>query len=207
MNNDLVKETGNRICTDNTAEIQTKFISEIMQKIRQSQYEAMKDEYNFSLLGLENEHSENELETTLVNNIRRFLLEMGGFFTFVGNQFRIEVADKEYFIDLLLYHRQLQCLVAVELKIGEFLPEYKGKMEFYLSVLNDKMKLPNENDAIGIIICKEKNRTIVEYSLKTSTAPIGVATYTTSAVLPESYHKLLPDSEEISEKLKILEGI
>jgi hypothetical protein len=125
----------------------------------------------------------------------------------VGNQFRIEVADKEYFIDLLLYHRQLQCLVAVELKIGEFLPEYKGKMEFYLAVLNDKVKLPNENDAIGIIICKEKNRTVVEYSLKTSTLPIGVATYTTSAVLPEGYRKFLPDSGEICEKLKILEEI
>ena len=186
---------------------QTNFTDTLPEKIKNQAVLAVKDEYNFSLLGLANEHSENELETTLVNNIRRFLLEMGGLFAFVGNQFRIEVADKEYFIDLLLYHRQLQCLVAVELKIGEFLPEYKGKMEFYLSVLNDKVKLPNENDAIGIIICKEKNRTIVEYSLKTSTLPIGVATYTTSAVLPENYQKLLPDSEEISEKLKILENI
>jgi predicted nuclease of restriction endonuclease-like (RecB) superfamily len=186
---------------------QTNFADTLPEKIKNQAVLAVKDEYNFSLLGLANEHSENELETALVNNIRRFLLEMGGFFAFVGNRFRIEVADKEYFIDLLLYHRRLQCLVAVELKIGEFLPEYKGKMEFYLSVLNDKVKLPNENDAIGIIICKEKNRTIVEYSLKTSTLPIGVATYPTSAVLPESYQKLLPDSEEISEKLKILEGI
>jgi hypothetical protein len=84
----------------------------------------------------------------------------------------------------------------------EFQPEYKGKMEFYLSVLNDKVKLPNENDAIGIIICKDKNRTIVEYSLKNSTLPIGIATYTTSAILPEFYQKLLPNSEEIIEKLK-----
>ena len=180
---------------------QTNFDDTLPEKIKNQAVFAVKDEYNFSLLGLANEHSENELETALINNIRRFLLEMGGLFAFVGNQFRIEVADKEYLIDLLLYHRQLQCLVAVELKIGEFLPEYKGKMEFYLSVLNDKIKLPNENDAIGIIICKEKNRTIVEYSLKTSTLPIGVATYTTSAVLPKNYQKLLPDSEEISGKL------
>jgi predicted nuclease of restriction endonuclease-like (RecB) superfamily len=186
---------------------QTNFTDTLPEKNKNQAILAVKDEYNFSLLGLANEHSENELETALVNNIRRFLLEIGGLFTFVGNQFRIEVADKEYFIDLLLYHRQLQCLVAVELKVGEFLPEYKGKMEFYLSVLNDKVKLPNENDAIGIIICKDKNRTIVEYSLKTSILPIGVATYTTSTVLPESYRKLLPDSEEISEKLKILENI
>ena len=183
---------------------QTNFAETLPEKIKNQAVLAVKDEYNFSLLGLADEYSENELETALVNNIRHFLLEMGGFFTFVGNQFRVEVADKEYFIDLLLYHRQLQCLVAVELKIGEFLPEYKGKMEFYLSVLNDKVKLPNENDAIGIIICKEKNRTIVEYSLKTSTLPIGVATYTTTPVLPESYQNLLPNSEEIGDKLKLL---
>ena len=183
---------------------QTNFAETLPENIKRQAVLAVKDEYNFSLLGLADEHSENELETVLVNNIRRFLLEMGGLFTFVGNQFRLEVADKEYFIDLLLYHRQLQCLVAVELKIGEFLPEYKGKMEFYLSVLNDKVKLPNENDAIGIIICKEKNRTIVEYSLKTSALPIGVATYTTTPVLPENYQNLLPNSEEIGEKLKLL---
>ena len=183
---------------------QTNFAETLPEKIKNQAVLAVKDEYNFSLLGLADEYLENELETVLVNNIRRFLLEMGGFFTFVGNQFRIEVADKEYFIDLLLYHRQLQCLVAVELKIGEFLPEYKGKMEFYLSVLNDKVKLPNENDAIGIIICKEKDRTIVEYSLKTSTLPIGVATYNTTSVLPENYQNFLPNSEEIVEKLKLL---
>ena len=183
---------------------QTNFAETLPEKIKNQAVLAVKDEYNFSHLGLADEYSENELETALVNNIRRFLLEMGGLFTFVGNQFRVEVADKEYFIDLLLYHRQLQCLVAVELKIGEFLPEYKGKMEFYLSVLNDKVKLPNENDAIGIIICKEKNRTIVEYSLKTSTLPIGVATYNTTPVLPESYQNLLPNSEEIGEKLELL---
>src|SRR5690554_7487623 len=102
---------------------------------------------------------------------------MGYQFAFVGNQFKIEVSNKEYFVDLLLYHRQLQCLVAIELKIGEFLPEYKGKMEFYLTLLNEKVRMPNENDSIGIIICKEKNRTVVEYSLKTGNQPIGVATY------------------------------
>ena len=183
---------------------QTNFNEILPEKIKNQAVLAIKDEYNFSLLGLTDEHSEKELETALVNNIRRFLLEMGGLFTFVGNQFRVEVADKEYFIDLLLYHRQLQCLVAVELKIGEFLPEYKGKMEFYLSVLNDKIKLPNENDAIGIIICKEKNRTIVEYSLKTGTQPIGVATYKTTSILPEDYQNLLPNSEEIAEKMNLL---
>jgi hypothetical protein len=91
--------------------------------------------------------------------------------------------------------------VAIELKIGEFQPEYKGKMEFYLSLLNDKVKFPHENDSIGIIICKEKNRTIVEYSLKTSSMPIGVSTYTTTTKLPKDYKYLLPDSKAISQKI------
>jgi predicted nuclease of restriction endonuclease-like (RecB) superfamily len=133
--------------------------------------------------------------------VRAFLLEMGNQFTFVGNQFKIKAGKKEYFIDLLLYHRALHCLVAVELKIGEFQPEYKGKMEFYLAILNEKIKLPEENDSIGIIICKEKDRTIVEYSLRTSPMPIGVATYTTSPKLPKDYKKLLPDSKAIGEKI------
>jgi deoxycytidine triphosphate deaminase len=91
---------------------------------------------------------------------------MGNQFSFIGSQFKIQLEGNEYFIDLLLFHRTLQCLVAIELKIGEFIPEYKGKMEFYLAVLNDKVRLPHENDSVGIIICKSKNRTVVEYSLK-----------------------------------------
>jgi len=182
---------------------QTNFEQTLPEKIKHQAILAVKDEYLFDFLNLGVEHSESELETALVNNIRAFLLEMNFQFAFIGNQFRLQIDDKEYFIDLLLYHRQLQCLVAIELKIGEFVPEYKGKMEFYLSVLNDKVKLPNENDAIGIIICKEKNRTVVEYSLKTSNMPIGVATYTTTANLPENYKKLLPDSETIVKKLGV----
>lgn len=180
---------------------QTNFEQTLPESIKNQAILAIKDEYTFDFLNLGEEHSESQLEAALVNNIRAFLLEMNFQFAFVGNQFRVQVDDKEYFIDLLLYHRGLQCLVAVELKVGEFIPEYKGKMEFYLSILNDKIKLPNENDAIGIIICKEKNRTVVEYSLKTSNMPIGVATYTTSAQLPENYQKFLPDGEMIIRKL------
>lgn len=180
---------------------QTNFDNTLPENIKNQAVLAVKDEYVFDFLGLADEHSERELENALIQNIRNFLVEMGHQFTFVGNQFKIEVEDKEYFIDLLLYHRQLQCLVAIELKIGEFLPEYKGKMEFYLTLLNEKVRMPNENDSIGIIICKEKNRTIVEYSLKTSNQPIGVATYNTSTVLPKDYQKLLPDTKTIIEKL------
>lgn len=162
---------------------------------------AVKDEYTFDFLNLADEHSESELEQALIKNIRSFLIELGPNFTFVGNQYKVAISNKEYFIDLLLYHRQLKCLVAIELKIGEFLPEFKGKMEFYLAVLNDTVKLPHENEAIGIIICKSKDRTIVEYSLKTSSMPIGVATYATSNKLPQQYQHLLPSTEEISQKL------
>jgi len=180
---------------------QTNFEQNLPESIKNQAILAVKDEYTFNFLNLGEEHSEYQLESALINNIRAFLLEMNFQFAFVGNQFRVQVDDEEYFIDLLLYHRQLQCLVAIELKVGKFIPEYKGKMEFYLSILNDKVKLPNENDAIGIIICKEKNRTIVEYSLKTSNMPIGVATYNTTAKLPESYQNFLPDEETIIKKL------
>ena len=180
---------------------QTNFEDTLPEDIKNQAIFPVKDEYSFELNDLGEEHSESQLEAALVKNIRSLLLEMDFQFAFIGNQFRLEVDDKEFFIDLLLYHRQLRCLVAVELKVGEFIPEFKGKMEFYLSVLNDKVKLPDENDAIGIIICKEKNRTIVEYSLKTSNMPIGVATYSTVAKLPKDYMKYLPDGETIAKKL------
>lgn len=180
---------------------QTNFKETLPDSIKKQAYLAIKDEFTFDFLNLESEHSESELEQALIQNIRSFLIELGVDYTFVGNQFKVTVSNKDYFIDLLLYHRKLQCLVAIDLKIGDFLPEYKGKMEFYLSVLNDTIKLPHENDAIGIIICKNKNRTIVEYSLKSSTMPIGVATYKTSTILPKNYKELLPSKEDITEKI------
>lgn len=131
-------------------------------------------------------------------------MEFGPDFSFIGNQYRLEVDGREYFIDLLLYNRRIQGMIALELKIGEFQPEYKGKMEFYLNVLNDTVKLPHENPAIGIIICKSKSRMIVEYALKSSNLPIGVATYNLSAELPEAYKELLPSSEEIAKKIELL---
>lgn len=186
---------------------QTNFDTALPEKVKHQAHLAVKDNYTFDFLNLADEHSESELEQALLQNIRQFLLEMGASFTFVGHQYRLFVNDKEYRIDLLLYHRKLQSLIAIDLKIGEFEPEHKGKMEFYLSVLNDTVKLPHENPAIGIIICKSKDRTIVEYSLKTASLPIGVATYTTTHNLPKEYGALLPVAKEISEKLQVfLEG-
>ncbi len=180
---------------------QTNFDDVLSDKIKNQAYLAVKDHYNFGFLEMENEHSEYELEQALIKNIKDFLLELGADFSFIGNQYKIYVGEKEYKIDLLLFHRKLQSLIAIELKIGEFEPEYKGKMEFYLSVLNETVKLPHENSAIGIIICKNKDRTVVEYSLKTSNLPIGVATYATVKQLPEAYKALLPATEEITQKL------
>lgn len=180
---------------------QTNFNEAVPDKIKNQAVLAVKDHYTFDFLVLNDFHSERELEMELIKNIRKFLIEMGHHFTFVGSQFVVNVNDKEYKIDLLLYHRSLQCLVAVDLKINEFEPEHKGKMEFYLNVLNDKIKLPNENDSIGIIICKYKDRTVVEYSLKNTQNPIGIATYSTSVILPEKYKEFLPNQQLIEERL------
>ena len=177
---------------------QTNFDTTVPEKYRLQAKLAVKDDYNFDFIEMGNLHSEAELEAGIVNNVRAFLLEIGGDFTFVGSQFHLDVADDDYYIDLLLYHRRLRCLIAVDLKIGEFKPEYAGKMQFYLTALDETMKLPEENPAIGIIICKSKNRTKVEYTLKTANTPIGVATYSMHETVPENMQSLLPTPDEIA---------
>ena len=181
---------------------QTNFDNTIVEKYKHQAVLAVKDEYNFDFLELGDKYDEHELEIGLINKIREFLSQMGSDFAFMGNQYKLEIDSEEYFIDLLLYHRRLKSLIAIELKIGQFKPEYAGKMNFYLSALNDTVKLPDENPSIGIIICKEKKRTTVEYALKDSNQPIGVATYQLTATLPHNLKNLLPSSEEISKKLE-----
>ena len=167
----------------------------------------VKDDYNFDFLEMGLQHSEAEMESAIINNLRAFLIEMGGDFSFVRDQFHLNVADDDYYIDLLLFHRRLRSLIAIDLKIGEFKPEYVGKMQFYLSALDETVKLPDENPSIGIIICKNKNRTRVEYTLKSSTKPIGVATYSYYDNLPKDISSLLPSPEEISNIVNNIEGI
>jgi predicted nuclease of restriction endonuclease-like (RecB) superfamily len=185
---------------------QTNFDRTLPEKYRLQAKLAIKDEYTFGFLGLGNEHEEHELEQALIKNIRSFLIEMGGDFTFAGNQYVLEVDGKSFRVDLLLFHRRLQSLVAIDLKVGEFEPGYKGQMEFYLTALNERVKLPHENDSIGIIICKSKRKTIVEFALKSSLHPIGVATYSLTSSLPSDYIGLLPSEAEIIERLKFLGG-
>jgi predicted nuclease of restriction endonuclease-like (RecB) superfamily len=140
-------------------------------------HEALKSEYNLDFLGLTSLVKERVLESQLLQNIKGFLLEMGYGFAFLGSQYKIKLGENEYFIDLLFYHRSLQCLVALELKITKFIPEYAGKMNFYLEVLDDTVRMPHENPSIGIILCAEKDDLEVEYSLRSQNKPIGVAEY------------------------------
>jgi predicted nuclease of restriction endonuclease-like (RecB) superfamily len=159
---------------------------------------AVKDEYTFAFLDLEDAHSERELERALTGRVEAFLQEMGNMFTFVGSQYKIRVGEREFFIDLLLYHRRLKALVALELKIGEFEPEYIGKMQFYLSVLDDTVRLPEEQPSIGIILCKSKDRLIVEYALKDATLPIGVSSYNVTPDVPNRLQGQLPSADQIA---------
>ena len=184
---------------------QTNFDLTLPEKRRAQAKLAVKDEYTFDFAELSPEYSEHELEMQLLNNIRAFLIEMGGDFTFIGNQYHLIAGNRDLFIDLLLFHRRLRSLVAVELKIGEFEAEYAGKMQLYLTVLDEQVKLPDENPSIGIIICKSKDKTYVEYALKQSNVPIGVATYKLSNSLPEEMKEMLPAPEEIVKRLGIFE--
>ena len=176
---------------------QTNFNTALPETIGNQAKLAVKDEYTFDFLELGEEHSEMELERALIAKINRFLIEMGGAFAFMGNQFRLEIDGEEFFIDILLYHRRLKCMVAVELKIGKFLPEHVGKMQFYLAALDNTMREKGENPSIGIILCKEKKRTVVEYALKVSNKPIAVANYRITATLPKNLQKELPGPEAI----------
>lgn len=183
---------------------QTNFDKAVPAKYKNQAKLAVKDEYTFDFLELGEEHSEKELEIALLERIRRFLVEMGGDFCYIGNQYRLEVDDKEYFIDLLLYHRKLKCLVALDLKIGEFVPEFAGKMQFYLTVLDDKIKLQDEHPSLGIIICRSKSRIVVEYALKELKKPVGVSTYRITSELPKELSKYLPSKNEIVRRLETL---
>jgi predicted nuclease of restriction endonuclease-like (RecB) superfamily len=160
---------------------------------------AFKDEYFLDFVNIEDPDEENErlIENEIVRNIKKFLLSLGADFAFIANQYRFILDETEYFIDLLFYNRKMQCLVAFDLKRGKFIPEYFGKMNFYLSALDDMVKLPNENPSVGIILCKEKNNKVVEFSFRDINKAMGVSTYKTANELPKEYEGLLPDAETL----------
>lgn len=176
------------------------FVATMSSQISNKAIRAFKDQYLLDFVRVEDaddEIDERILEQEIVLNIKKFLMSLGNEFSFLGNQYRLVVEEEEYFIDLLFFHRGLQALVAFELKTGKFKPEYIGKMNFYLSALDDLVRLPHENASIGIILCKEKNDKKVEYSFRDFSKPMGVATYKTTEKLPRELQKALPDAETL----------
>lgn len=165
----------------------------------------LKDPYNFDFLAMTENYKERELENALVDNVSKFLLELGTGFAYVGRQYPIQVGDKEYYIDLLFYHLKLRCYVIIELKVTEFMPEYAGKLSFYLSAANDILRHPTDNPTIGLLICKNKNNVIAEYALKDITHPIGISDYQLTKLFPEEFKSSLPTVEELENELKKLD--
>lgn len=164
--------------------------------------EMLKSSYNLEFLGIRREVKERELEDRLIERLRDFILELGYGFCFVGRQHRITLGQKEYFIDLLFYHRFLKALVAFELKVGPFEPEFAGKMDFYLNLLNDKERAPGDHPSIGIILCAEKDDVEVEYALATKRNPIGVAVYKLRSKLPGELKGKLPTARQLSDAVR-----
>lgn len=151
----------------------------------------IRDSYSLDFLGLPNGHSEADLRKAIVRSLKKFVIEFGRDFAFIGEEYRVQVGLKDFYLDLLFYHRELRCLVAFELKIDEFKPEYLGKLSFYLEALDRDVKKPHENPSIGIILCKGKDDEVVEYALNRTLSPAAIADYTTK----------LPDKRLLRDKL------
>ncbi len=163
--------------------------------------EILKDPYNFDFLGLHDDALEIAIENELVKNITNFLLELGKGFAFLGRQFKIEISDNDYFIDLLFYHMELRCFIVIELKAGKFKPEYAGKLNFYLSAVDSQLKRQEDNLSIGILLCKKKDKIEVEYALRDINKPMGITEYKLTDSIPENIKTKLPSIEELENEL------
>lgn len=163
--------------------------------------QTLKDPYIFDFLALTEQHNEKELENALIEHVTRFLLELGAGFSYLGRQYKLEVAGDEFFIDLLFYHVKLHCYVVVELKTVKFKPEFAGQLNFYVSAVDGVLKSEADNATIGLLICKSKNDTVVEYALKGIQKPIGVSEYSITQSLPDELKSSLPSIEEIEAEL------
>lgn len=164
--------------------------------------QVLKDPYNFGFLTLEPKVQELEIEKQLTDHITRFLLELGKGFAFIGRQYPLQVGNKGYRLDLLFYHIRLRCFVAIDLKTGEFEPEFAGKMNFYLSVIDNQLKTAEDNTSLGIILCKSKDKLEVEYALQGMNKPIGVSAFTITQALPAELKSTLPTVEEFENELR-----
>ncbi|MFV0554002.1 MAG: YhcG family protein [Mangrovibacterium sp.] len=163
--------------------------------------QALKDPYNFDFLGLHDDALERAIEDELIRNITKFLLELGKGFAFVGRQYKIEVGETDYFIDLLFYHIELKCYVVVELKAGKFRPEYAGKLNFYLSAVDSLLKKSDDNQTVGILLCKKKDGIEAEFALRDINKPMGISEYRLSDAIPSEIKTKLPSIEELEAKL------
>jgi predicted nuclease of restriction endonuclease-like (RecB) superfamily len=161
----------------------------------------LKDPYLFDFLSIGKEAHEREVEKALVSHVEKFILELGAGFAFVGRQYHLAVAGQDFYIDLLFYHLKLRSFVVIELKDQDFKPEYAGKMNFYLSVVDDLLKHETDHPSIGLILCKSKNKVLAEYTLRDMTKPIGLAEYRLTESLPENLKKALPTIEELEAEL------
>jgi predicted nuclease of restriction endonuclease-like (RecB) superfamily len=164
--------------------------------------EMLKSRYNLEFLGLARPMRERELEDKLIGRLQHFILELGYGFCFVGRQYRLALGAKEYFVDLLFYHRFLKTLVAFDLKVTAFEPEFAGKMDFYLNLLNEKERAPDDRPSIGIILCAEKDDVEVEFALKSKTNPIGVAEYQLQSKLPSEFRGKLPTAKQLADVVR-----
>ena len=163
--------------------------------------QTLKDPYIFDFLTLDEPFHERELETNLLRELERFLIELGQGFAFVGRQLHLDIGESDFYVDLLFYHLKLRCFVVVDLKTGAFKPEYAGKMNFYLSVVDDKLRHADDSPSIGLILCQDKNHIIAEYALRGLNKPIGVSEYELTRALPPSLWSVLPTVEEIEAEL------
>jgi len=169
--------------------------------------QTLKDPYVFDFLSLGNDAQEREIEKELTKHITKFLLELGAGFSFVGSQYHLEVSEEDFYIDLLFYHLGLRCYIIIELKAGDFRPEYAGKLNFYLSAVDNSLKHKDDNPSIGIILCKSKNKVVAEYALKDMSKPIGVSEYKIVRSIPKKLKTSLPTIDELEKELSKINKI
>jgi len=181
-------------------------LSPVLRELHPTANQVFKDKYIFDFLSLPKSFSEKNLRKGIIKNLKKFILEVGKDFTFVGEEYRIQVGKKDFYIDLVFYHRELQCLVAIDLKITDFKPEYMGKMDFYLEALDKNIKKEHEKPSVGIILCKSKDSQVVEYALNRSISPTLISQYETKLISKKLLEEKLEDFFEIENNIsKIVE--
>ncbi len=185
----------------------TNFETTLVKKQAEIAKQTLKDPYIFDFLTLTEPFQERELETELIKHLEKFLIELGKGFAFLGRQYKLTITDQDFYLDLLFYHIKLRCFVVIELKKGEFKPEYAGKMNFYCSAVDDILKNEADNPTIGLILCESKNRIFAEYALKDINKPIGISEYELTRALPENLKSSLPSIEEIEIELIEEKGV